>query len=160
MSEMVKRGRGGVDAADVGIILGISGENEGDDLGLALKSFGEHGADRAVNLAAGEDFALAHAAFALDKAAGNASAGVGVFAVVNGEREKIDARAGLGIGGGGGENDVLANAHDGSDPPACFASFPVSKDRVFPPASSTETLVASGFIFILCRADEAQWRAR
>src|SRR5208283_4688575 len=31
-------------------------------------------------------------------------------------------------------------------PPACLASFPVSIDSCFPPASSTETLVASGFI--------------
>src|SRR5450631_325527 len=31
-------------------------------------------------------------------------------------------------------------------PPACLASFPVSKEMCFPPASSTEIFVASGFI--------------
>src|SRR5258708_241519 len=33
-----------------------------------------------------------------------------------------------------------------ADPPACLASFPVSKESCFPPAISTETFVASGFI--------------
>src|SRR5512135_3607389 len=31
-------------------------------------------------------------------------------------------------------------------PWACFANFPVSKERFFPPVSSTETVVGSGFI--------------
>src|ERR1039457_5956099 len=31
-------------------------------------------------------------------------------------------------------------------PPACLASFPVSIESCFPPAISTETFVASGFI--------------
>ena len=106
-------GRSGVDAADIGIVFGVGGEDEGDDLGLALEAFGEHRTDRPVNLAAGENFALAHAPFALDKAAGDASAGIGVLAVVDGEREEVDALAGLGIGGGGGENNVFAKAHDG-----------------------------------------------
>src|SRR5271170_5116938 len=33
-----------------------------------------------------------------------------------------------------------------AEPPACLASFPVSIERLFPPASSTETFVDSGFI--------------
>ena len=108
-----QRSRSGVDAADIRIVFRVGGEDEGDDLGLAPEAFGEHRTHRAVNLAAGENFALAHTAFALDEAAGDASAGVGVFAVVNGEREEIDALAGFGIGGGGGEDDVFAEAHDG-----------------------------------------------
>src|SRR5208337_650080 len=70
--------------------------------------------DRPVNLAAGESFTLAHASFALDKTAGNASAGIGVLAVVNRERKEVDALAGLGIGGSGGENNVFAESDDGS----------------------------------------------
>ena len=97
--------------SDVRIVLGVGGENEGDDLGLALEAVGEQRPDRPVDLAAGENFALAGTAFALDEAAGNASAGVGVFAVVDREREKIDAFAGVGIGGGSGQNDVVADAH-------------------------------------------------
>src|SRR5208282_1696921 len=33
-----------------------------------------------------------------------------------------------------------------AEPPACLASFPVSIESDFPPAMSTETLLASGFI--------------
>ena len=50
--------------------------------------------------------------FALDESARDASRGVGVLAVVNREREKVDALAGIGVGAGGGENHVFANAHD------------------------------------------------
>ena len=113
MSEMVSAARCAVDAEHVGIVFAVGREHEGNDLGLALESVGEQRTDRAINLAAGENFALAGTAFALDEAAGNASAGVGVFAVVNGEREKIDAFAGIGVGGGGGENNVVADAHNG-----------------------------------------------
>ena len=88
-----QRGGSGVDAEHVGIVIGVGGEHEGDDLGLALEAFGEHRTHRPVDLAAGENFALAHAAFALDEAAGKASAGVGVFAVINGEGKEIDAFA-------------------------------------------------------------------
>ncbi len=83
-----------------------------DDLGLAAEAFGEQRPDGPVDLAAGQDFALAGTPFALDEAAGNASRGVGVFAVVDGEREEVDTLAGLGIGAGGGQNDVVADAHD------------------------------------------------
>ena len=34
------------------------------------------------------------------------------LAVIDRERKKIDALAGLGVGAGGGENDVVANADD------------------------------------------------
>ena len=104
-------GRGAIDAEDVRVIFGVGGEDEGDDLGFAAEAIREQGPHGAVNLAAGENFTLAGAAFALDEAAGDASAGVGVFAIVNGQGEEIDAFAGIGIGGGGGQNDVIANAH-------------------------------------------------
>ena len=104
---------GGVNATNIGIVIGVGRENEGDDLRLALKAFGKHRTHWPVNLAAGQDFALAHAAFALDEAAWETSTGIGVFAVIDGEREKIDALAGFGIGGGGGENNVFTKAYQG-----------------------------------------------
>ena len=108
-----ERGRGAVDAEHVGIVTAVGREHEGDDLRLALESLGEHGTHRAIDLAAGEHFALAHAAFALDEAAGKASAGVGVFAVIDGEGKEIDALAGIGVRGRGGEHDVIAQADYG-----------------------------------------------
>ena len=102
-----------VDAENVGIIIRIGGEHEGDDLSLALEALGEHRTHRAVDLSAGEHFTLAHAAFALDEAAGKASTRVGVFAVIDGEGEEINALARIGVGGGGGEDDVFADADHG-----------------------------------------------
>src|SRR5579863_3977426 len=86
-----ERAGSAVDSEHVGIVAGVSGENEGDDLSLALESLGKHRTHGAIDLAAGEHFAVAHAAFALDEASGKASTGIGVFAVVDGEREKIYA---------------------------------------------------------------------
>ena len=49
------------------------------------------------------------AAFALEEAAGNFSGGIGVLAVVHGERQKI-AVVGLGIHAGGDQHDGVAVA--------------------------------------------------
>src|SRR6202795_1678630 len=105
--------RSGVDTTNIGIVFRVGGEDEGDDLRLALETLGEHRTNRPVNLTAGENLALAHTPFALDKAAGNASAGIGVLAVVDGEGKEVDSGAGLGIGGRGGEDYVFAEAHNG-----------------------------------------------
>ena len=109
----MERGRGAVNAANVGIVIRVGGQHKRDDLGLALESFGEQRTHGPIDLAAGEHFALAHAAFALDEASGETSAGVGVFAVIDGEGKEIDTLARVGIAGGSGENDVLADADDG-----------------------------------------------
>ena len=109
----VERGRRRVDAAHVRIIFTIRREDKRNNLRLVTESFGEHGTNRAIDLPAGENFFLTHAAFALDEAAWKASAGVGVLTIVNGEREKIDSFARLGVGHGSGENNVVPKAHDG-----------------------------------------------
>ncbi len=96
-----QRAGGRVDGQDIGVVLGVGGEHQGDHLGFIAEAFGEERADGAVDNAAGQDFALAGPAFALDEAAGNASAGVGVFAVINGKGEKINAFALLRGGAGG-----------------------------------------------------------
>jgi hypothetical protein len=106
-------GRRRVNAENVRIIITIRGQHERNHLRLTLKSLGKHRSYWAVDLAAGEHFALTHAAFALDEAAGKTSAGVGVLAIVHGEGKEVDAFAGIGIGGGGGEHNVLSEADNG-----------------------------------------------
>ena len=106
-----QRGRGGIDANDVGIVLLVGGEDQRDDLRLVAESIGEERADGAVDLTAGENFLLAGPAFALDESAGNAAAGVGVLAVVNGEWEEVDALPGVGRGHCGGQNDGFARGN-------------------------------------------------
>ncbi len=107
-----QRHRCAVDAGDVRIVLGIGRKHHGDDLGLVAEAFGKQRTDGTVNLAAGQNFALAGTAFALDEAAGNASRGVGVFAIVHGKGKEIDAFPGIGVGAGGGQHHVLADANN------------------------------------------------
>ena len=64
-----------------------------DDLRLVAPARGEQRADRAVDQAAGEHFLFGGLAFALEEAAGDAARRVGVFAVVDGQREEVDALA-------------------------------------------------------------------
>src|SRR6202030_2939249 len=68
---------------------------------------------RTIDLAAGKHFAFAHAGFALDEAAGKTSASIGVFPAVVSQGEEINACPRVGVGGGGGEDDVIAHADYG-----------------------------------------------
>ena len=67
--------------------------------------------NRAIDQAARENFLLAGLALALEEAARNPSGGIGVFAVVNGEREEVDSLAWVGRGAGGDEDDGVARSH-------------------------------------------------
>jgi hypothetical protein len=125
MSEMASAAGCAVDAENVGIVLGVSGKHKRDDLGLARKPSGTAGGWDGRS-AAGQDFALAGPPFALDEAAGDASAGVGVFAIIHGQGEESRCPRGDRVGAGGGENHVVANANN-EEPCACLANFPVSK---------------------------------
>ncbi len=106
-----QRASGGVDADHVGVVLLVGGEDQRNHLGLIAEPVGEERTDGAVDLAAGQHFFFAGPAFALDEAAGNASAGVGVFAVIHGEGEKVDAFPGVGRGYGGGQHHGFARGH-------------------------------------------------
>ena len=103
--------RGAVDPGYVGIIFRVRRKHKRDDLRLALKSFREQRPDGPINLPAGQNLAFAGTAFTLDEAAGNASASVSVFPIIDSEGEEIDAFARVGIGHGGGQNDAFSDAH-------------------------------------------------
>ena len=62
------------------------------DLGLAGVALGEERPQRAVDHARGEDLLLVRPALALEEAAGDLAAGVGVLAVVDGQGQEVDAR--------------------------------------------------------------------
>ena len=100
-----------VDGYDVRVVLGIGRKHECNDLGLAAETFREKRADRAVDLAAGENLALTGAAFALNESAGDAAAGIGVFTVVDRQREEIDSFPRFGVGHSGGQDNVVAQAY-------------------------------------------------
>ena len=110
----VERGRSGGDADDVRIVFAIRGEHHGDDLRFGRPALGKQRAQRTIDQARREDFALGGAAFALEEAAGNFAGGIGVLAVVDREREKIFF-GGLVVHARCGEHDRVAIArHDGA----------------------------------------------
>ena len=83
-----------------------------DDLRLVAPARREERAARPVDQAAGEHFLFGRLALALEEAAGDAARGVGVFAVVDRQRQEIDALARGGRVAGGDEDHGVARAHD------------------------------------------------
>src|SRR5438105_3891866 len=59
-----QRGRGGVDGQDVGVVLAVGGEDEGDDLRLLAVALRERRPERAVDEARGQDLFLGGVSFA------------------------------------------------------------------------------------------------
>ena len=95
---------------DVGVVLGVGREDERDDLRLESPAGGEQRPNRPVDHAAREHFLLGGLALALEEAAGNASRRVGVFAVIDREREEVDALAWAVGAAGGDEHHRVARA--------------------------------------------------
>ncbi len=110
-----QRHRGAVDGQDVRIVLAVGREAEGDDLGVGGVAFGEQGAQRAVDLAGGDDLLLRRPAFALEEAPGNAARGVGVLAIVDRQRQEVPLGGTFVLHAGRGEHDRIAVA-DGAGP--------------------------------------------
>ena len=74
---------------DVGIDLGIDRHHRRDDLHFVVEALGKQRADRTVDQARGQRFLLGRTPFALEEAAGDLAGGVGLFLVVDGQREEI-----------------------------------------------------------------------
>ena len=89
-----KRGRGAGQGQHVRIVLVIGRQQQGDDLRLAGPSGREQRPDRPVDQAARQHLLLGRLALALEEATRDPSGGVGVLAVVDGERKEVDALAG------------------------------------------------------------------
>jgi hypothetical protein len=101
--------RGGRDQREnVGIVLHVVRQHGDDDLGLVAPAIDEQGADRAVDQTGNQGFLLGGPAFTLEVAAGNAARGIGLFDIVDGQRQEVDALAGRLRRDDGGEHHGLA----------------------------------------------------
>ena len=97
-----------VDAEHVGIVFLVGRVHKRHNLRLVPEGFREQRANGAIDLPRRQNFLFARAAFALDEAAGDASAGVGELAILNGQREEVDAFLGVGRSGCGCKHGVVA----------------------------------------------------
>ena len=100
------------DREHVGVVLGIRGDHEGDDLRLVAPSGREQRPDRPIDQAAREHFLFGRLAFALEESAGDPAGGVGVLLVVAVSGRKSTPSRGLGSRAGGDENHGVAGPDD------------------------------------------------
>src|SRR5579859_77919 len=107
-------GGGAGDGNDVGIVLAVGGENHGVDLRFIAPGFREERAHGAVGQAGDKNFAFGGTAFALEEAAWDFAGGVGVFAIVDGERQKVAVVRFAGHDGGVQHDGVAILGNDGA----------------------------------------------
>ncbi len=103
-----QRGRGRDHRQNVGIVLHVVGEHRDDDLGLVAPAIGEQRTDRAIDQAGNKRLLFGGTAFALEIAAGNAACCVGLFLIVDGQGQEVDAFARRLRGDDGCEHHGLA----------------------------------------------------
>ena len=84
------------------------------NLNFIEEAFWKQGADRAVDQARSQGFELTGAAFALEKAAGDAAGGVAFLQVVHCQGEEILAGLGVGLGDHGGQHHSAVHVDDDS----------------------------------------------
>ena len=93
---------------DVGVVLHVVRQHGDDHLGLVAPAVGKQGTNRAVDQAGDQRLLLGRPSLPLEIAAGDAARGVGLFLIVDGERQEVDAFARRFRGDDGGEHDGLA----------------------------------------------------
>jgi hypothetical protein len=110
-----ERGRSASQGEHVGIMIGVSRKHEGDDLGFVVPTGREERPNRTIDDAAGQHFLFRSLAFALEEAAGDAPRRIRIFAIVHGERQKVDAHPrGRGVTRGDEHHGVALPDNDGS----------------------------------------------
>ena len=74
---------------NVGIDLGVDRHHRRDDLHFVVEAIGKQRPDRTVDQARRQRFLFRRPAFTLEEAAGDLARGVGLFLVVDGQREEV-----------------------------------------------------------------------
>ena len=106
-------GGGGADhGRNVRINGGVGGEDVDDNLDFVEEAVREERADRTVDQAGGERFLFGRTAFALEEAAGDLAGSVGLFDVVDGEREEVLAGLRFLLGHDRGEHHRVVHLAD------------------------------------------------
>ena len=107
----VQRRRGAGDRQDVGVVGEIGREHQGDDLRLAGPALREERPDRSVDQARRQGLLLVRAALAFEEAARDLAGGIGVLAVIDGQRQEGDALLLAPVRGRGHQDHGVAVAH-------------------------------------------------
>ena len=100
-----QRGACRIDAENVRLVFSVGAEQAVVDLHFVVVAVREQRADGAIRDAGREDFLLGRTAFALEIAAGEPAGRIKFFAVLDLQREVIDALLGFGGRGDRGKHD-------------------------------------------------------
>lgn len=106
-------GGGAVEGKDIGIILAVGAEENGDDLSVVVVAFREKRAERTIDHAAGKDLFFGGATFTPKIATGNATDGGGFFFVFDRKGKEVLAVFDFGGGDGGDDDDSFAHSDEG-----------------------------------------------
>ena len=106
------RARGADHREHVRVVVGVRGDDQVDDLDLVAEALGEERTQRPVDEPAGQRLLLVGPALALEEAAGDAAARVGLLAILHGEGQEVPALESGPRGDRGGEHHGPAAADD------------------------------------------------
>lgn len=106
-------GGGTVKGKNVGIVLAIGAEEDGDDLSIVEVAFGKEGTERTIDHSASENLFFGGAAFAAEVATGDATHGSGFFLILYGEGEEVLAVFDFSGGDGGDDDDGFSHGNEG-----------------------------------------------
>ena len=107
-----ERGGGAGNREHVGVVLLIGRQHQRDDLRLVAPASREQRPRRPIDTAARQHLLVGRLAFALEEPAGDAAGRVGVFAVVDRQREEVDPLAGVRGAAGRHQHDGIAVPDD------------------------------------------------
>ncbi len=93
-------------------MLRVGREHHRDNLSLVAETFRKQRSDRTVDEAAGENFLLGKASFALDEATREFAGRVSVFAVIDSQWEKTCARLWLLRGSGSDQHHRISRTNN------------------------------------------------
>ncbi len=134
----VRNGKGGRRAdhgKDVRFILQVGGHDHRLDKHFVAVTLGKHRADGAVDQPHGENFLVGRPGLAFEKTAGKLARGVGLFTIVDGQREEIDTGTRRSVYGRGEHRGFAIGNKDRSRRLACdltgFQTQRASADVLF-----------------------------
>ena len=106
-------GGGGADQrGQFRIHIRIQRQDGTDDLHLLAETLGKQGTQGTVNKTGGEGFLFGRTAFAPEKTAGDLAGGVGLFLIIDGQREEIAGGPRIFIADGGDQHHGLGHMND------------------------------------------------
>ena len=155
-----QRGAGTDQRSDIGRDLGVQRHHMNDDLYLVVETFWEQRTQRAVDQPRGQRFQFAGTAFALEEAARNLSRGIGLFNVVNGQREEVLTRLRVLRANHGGQNHgvVDVDQHGAARLAGDFTGF--QHDGVLTPLEGLGDFVEHAHMCLRLRSAPCGWRLR